>query len=96
MMTYEITTPWKALEPVAVPMTDEQRHDLFSAHVNQVAEIKMPWLLPLLAASNAAVYAAPGVFLFAVPKISETWHSIPEMAHLIGSVPWVEPDTKPQ
>lgn len=95
-MSCEITTPWKVLERVTLPMTDEQRHVLFSAHVNQVAEIKMPWLFALLAASNAAVYAAPGVFLYVLPMISETWHHIPEMANLIGCVPWVEPDNKPQ
>lgn len=92
-MSVRIGTPWHSeLLMMNRPLTDGEKHDLFSMHVNQVISHKMPWLLVLLEAAEAAVLASPGRFQFALLSNRNAWYEVPEIANLITTVPWVEED----
>lgn len=95
-MSLRIGTPWHMQTLISRPLTDGEKHDLFADHVQQVIHIKMPWLIPLLEASGAAIVAAPGQFQFGITSNPTTWYCIPELSNLITTVPWIEEDQSHQ
>lgn len=72
------------------PLTNEEKDQIFSNFVRQVADAHYPWLIPLLQASGATVYASPSLFVFTLPHGGMQWVEVPEMSRLITSVPWTE------
>lgn len=93
-MKAEGTSRWGNSTPNPKPITNDECHTLFIAHVREVAGVKMPYLFPLLDACSASFYAEPGVFLFALPAAPAAWFDVPDLALLISTVPWIHHDTK--
>lgn len=89
-MSVQVLSVWMAQPAVTQPMTDEERHAVFSRFAVGVADAQMPWLLPLLEQAGATVYVAPSVFAFRLPSQPEQWHEITALSHHIAMVPWVE------
>lgn len=83
-------TEWSAKKQNSTPMSDEEKHLRFSGFAQVVANSYAPWLLPLLDAANATVYASVGKFLFILPDDPGKWHEIPELSALLSDVPWTE------
>lgn len=71
-------------------MQSKERDRLFSTHVRDVADIKIPWLFSLLQACSATVSAEPGQFRFEIPSSPGEWHSVPEVGLFIVGMPWIE------
>lgn len=94
-MGLHVSTQW-LVHPTVRPLTSEECHAMFAQYVRDIADLKMPWLYPLLEAANAEIYTQPGIFFVAVPTSPGDWHSVPELGNLITHVPWVTEDSKPQ
>lgn len=93
-MSVQVLSRWMAQPVVTQPMTDEERHAVFSRFALGVADTQMPWLMPLLEQAGATVYVAPSVFAFRLPN-TEHWHEVASLSQHIAMVPWVEgPETK--
>lgn len=90
-MTLQILSHWQAQPKNACPTTDEERHDVFTRYATSMANIHMPWLMPLLEKAGATLYVAPAIFAFQLPDGSGRWHEVPEMARQIPMVPWADP-----
>lgn len=90
-MSVQVLSHWQVQPKNAGPATDEERHAVFSRYATGMANIHMPWLMPLLDKADATLYVAPSVFAFQLPDGSGRWLDVPEMARLIPMVPWVDP-----
>lgn len=89
-MSFKIHTQWQLETPKPKPTTDEERHEMFSRFVQKTLDQQAPWLVTLLSAANATVYAAPGSFYFATEQGNNTWHEIPPVSKIISMVPWAD------
>lgn len=87
-MTAQFHTEWSGPIKLAKPSTDRERHELFSRHVRAVADEAMPWLFPLLDATNAKILAAPGLFCYSIDPEQKVWLDAPEMIQRLHMVPW--------
>jgi hypothetical protein len=95
-MTVQVLSRWLNQQPIPLPMTDAERHDVFATYAVNVANGQLPWLLPLLNEASATLYVGPSMFFFQLPSHPGKWHEVPEMARLIPMVPWVEQEETPQ
>jgi hypothetical protein len=85
-MGAQIETPWTESEESPLGLRDS----LFASHVREIADLKLPWLFPLLIHCSAQIYVEKGLFLFAIPNSPSLWYSIPEIGNLVTTVPWVD------
>ena len=87
-MPAQLLTSWNYKKPLAVPVTDHERHELFAAYARNVATQEMPWLFPLLDATNARVIAGVNIFAYSIPQHPDYWFDVPEMMMRLQMVPW--------
>ncbi|WP_138514562.1 hypothetical protein [Rhodoferax bucti] len=87
-MAVYISTPWSAHQPRPIPKTDEEKNEAFAAFVSETVQKQMPWLWPLLVASDAAVVTDIGHFSFSIPSDAGGWYEVPEISRLLAFLPW--------
>jgi hypothetical protein len=91
-MPAQMLTPWGKNKPFNVPTNDTERHEYFTRYARQVAELEIPWLWPLLDATNARVAVGLGLFAYSIESHPE-WTAIPEMEAHLQMLPWREEST---
>lgn len=89
-MSLHIMSQWQQKPVPAQPVTDEERHQVFSTFAVKQAQAEMPWLLPMLDELNATIYVSPRLFLFATPSNPGQWTEITQLSERIAMVPWAE------
>lgn len=95
-MSLQIHSHWSSKPAPATPLTDEQRHVVFSEFVVKQTQAVMPWLLPLLSQANATLWVAPRFFSFSLPSSPDQWFEVSQIEPHIAMVPWAEPYETPQ
>lgn len=81
-----IVTNWDTR--LDAPGGDQDKHDIYSAHMLSSIQEVMPWLVPLLTLTSAALLVSPGLCRYQLPGDPQLYE-IPELVPYTYFLPWV-------